>query len=124
MTTFSTRYSRLRDNVDDEPSSSAFEEILMKQEKIIRDQDEDLLLVGKSVNTLKHMSYKIGDELDQQAVMLDDLGVEMDTVDSKLDSVMHKIAKLTHMDDDKRQCKVIMILSVVIFFLIFILIVL
>uniref|UniRef100_A0A0K0DI84 Non-specific serine/threonine protein kinase n=1 Tax=Angiostrongylus cantonensis TaxID=6313 RepID=A0A0K0DI84_ANGCA len=31
--------------------------------------------------------------------LLDDLGIEMDTVDSKLDSVMHKIAKLTHMDD-------------------------
>ncbi|KIH51788.1 SNARE domain protein [Ancylostoma duodenale] len=68
-------------------------------QQIIRDQDEDLVLVGKSVNTLKHMSYKIGDELDQQAVMLDDLGQEMDTVDTKLDGVMKKIAKLTHMDD-------------------------
>ncbi|VDM68182.1 unnamed protein product [Strongylus vulgaris] len=68
----STRYTRLKTD-DDEPTSSAFEEIIMKQEQIIRDQDEDLVLVGKSVNTLKHMSYKIGDELDQQAVcvMLD-----------------------------------------------------
>lgn len=82
------------------------------------------MLVGKSVSTLKNMSYKIGDELDQQAVyakhgfscvqslryhayelrlfqfsMLDDLGQEMDTVDTKLDGVMKKIAKLTHMDD-------------------------
>ncbi|VDL79730.1 unnamed protein product [Nippostrongylus brasiliensis] len=95
----STRYSRLRDNDDDEPSGSAFEDIIMKQEQIIREQDEDLVLVGNSVSTLKHMSYKIGDELDQQAVMLDDLGQEMDTVDTKLDSVMKKIAKLTHMDD-------------------------
>ncbi|KAK6752221.1 hypothetical protein RB195_003567 [Necator americanus] len=118
----STRYTRLRTNEEDEPSGSAFEEIIMKQEQIIRDQDEDLVLVGKSVNTLKHMSYKIGDELDQQAVMLDDLGQEMDTVDAKLDSVMKKIAKLTHMDDDKRQCKMIMILSVVIFFLLIVLI--
>lgn len=92
--------------------------------QIIREQDEDLVLVGNSVSTLKQMSYKIGDELDQQAVMLDDLGQEMDTVDTKLDSVMKKIAKLTHMDDDKRQCKLIMILSVVIFFLILLLIVL
>lgn len=122
--TSSTRYSRLKDNDDEEPSGSAFEEILMKQEQIIREQDEDLVLVGNSVSTLKQMSYKIGDELDQQAVMLDDLGQEMDTVDTKLDSVMKKIAKLTHMDDDKRQCKLIMILSVVIFFLILLLIVL
>ncbi|XGW26618.1 hypothetical protein V3C99_007323 [Haemonchus contortus] len=120
----STRYSRLKDHDDEEPGGSAFEEILMKQEQIIREQDEDLVLVGNSVTTLKHMSYKIGDELDQQAVMLDDLGQEMDTVDTKLDSVMKKIAKLTHMDDDKRQCKMIMILSVVIFFLLFLLIVL
>ncbi|KAK5965406.1 t-SNARE coiled-coil domain-containing protein [Trichostrongylus colubriformis] len=120
----STRYSRLKDNDDEEPGGSAFEKILMKQEQIIREQDEDLVLVGNSVTTLKNMSYKIGDELDQQAVMLDDLGQEMDTVDTKLDSVMKKIAKLTHMDDDKRQCKLIMILSVVIFFLLFLLIVL
>ncbi|KAK6032671.1 SNARE domain protein [Ostertagia ostertagi] len=119
-----TRYSRLKDNDDEEAGGSAFEEILMKQEQIIREQDEDLVLVGNSVTTLKNMSYKIGDELDQQAVMLDDLGQEMDTVDTKLDSVMKKIAKLTHMDDDKRQCKLIMILSVVIFFLVFLLIVL
>ncbi|KAK6035302.1 SNARE domain protein [Cooperia oncophora] len=94
-----TRYSRLKDHDDEEAGGSAFEEILMKQEQIIREQDEDLVLVGNSVTTLKNMSYKIGDELDQQAVMLDDLGQEMDTVDTKLDSVMKKIAKLTHMDD-------------------------
>ncbi|VDO76910.1 unnamed protein product [Heligmosomoides polygyrus] len=82
--TSSTRYSRLKDNDDEEPSGSAFEEILMKQEQIIREQDEDLVLVGNSVSTLKQMSYKI----------------------------------------DKRQCKLIMILSVVIFFLILLLIVL
>ncbi|KJH51738.1 SNARE domain protein [Dictyocaulus viviparus] len=104
MATFSTRYSRLRDNVEEEPNSSAFDEIIMKQEQIIRDQDEDLELVGRSVNTLKHMSTKIGDELNEQAVMLDDLGNEMDTVDSKLNNVMKKIAKLTHMDDGKCTC--------------------
>lgn len=70
--------------------------------------------------------------------MLDDLGQDMDRVDTKLDNVMKKIAKLSHLDDgspssssscivpfsDKRQCKVIVILSAVLFFLVFLLIVL
>jgi hypothetical protein len=33
--------------------------------------------------------------------MLDDLGRDMDRADSKLDNVMKKIAKVTHMSDGK-----------------------
>uniref|UniRef100_A0A1I7XVH2 t-SNARE coiled-coil homology domain-containing protein n=1 Tax=Heterorhabditis bacteriophora TaxID=37862 RepID=A0A1I7XVH2_HETBA len=126
------RYSRLNESdvtLDPNPNVSHFEDIVFKQEQIIRDQDGDLELVGKSVRTLKEMSYKIGNELDQQSMlvsilfelgkkhfnhelktcillimyfsMLDDLGQDMDRVDTKLDGVMKKIAKLTHMDDGK-----------------------
>lgn len=34
----------------------------------MRDQDEDLEKVGASVHVLKNMSYKIGEELEEQAV--------------------------------------------------------
>lgn len=123
----SYKYSLLQDADDDVggPSGSdRFEDILLKQQQIVRDQDDNLELVGNSVHTLKNMSYRIGDELDQQAIMLEDLGQDMERVDTKLDGVMKKIAKLSHLDDDKRQCKAIIILSAILFFLVFILIVL
>ncbi|GMT03086.1 hypothetical protein PENTCL1PPCAC_25260 [Pristionchus entomophagus] len=118
------------DSVDetDGPSSSSgnlgVSDLLMKQDRIIRQQDDDLELVGKSMSTLKGMSSRIGAELEQQSVMLDELGEDMERVDSKLSGVMKKIAKLTNLEDDTRQCKAIIILSIILFFLVFLLIVL
>lgn len=43
----STPYSRLEDNDDKEHSGSErFDELLVKQEQIEREQDEDLVLAG------------------------------------------------------------------------------
>ncbi|VDK18788.1 unnamed protein product [Anisakis simplex] len=91
------RYTRLSDS----PTSSDrfVADTLQKQQLIIKDQDEDLEKVGDSVHMLKHMSHRIGDELEEQAVMLDELGVDMDRAGTKLDGVMKKIAKITNMDD-------------------------
>jgi hypothetical protein len=36
-------------------------------------------------------------ELDDQAILLDDLGREMDAADSKMHTVMKKITKILHM---------------------------
>lgn len=36
-------------------------------------------------------------ELDDQAVLIDDLGREMDTADSKMQNVMKKLTKVLHM---------------------------
>ncbi|KAF8382246.1 syx-6 [Pristionchus pacificus] len=134
MTSFGggAKYTPLKQEFDlvdetsyDGPSSSNnVADYMQKQERIIRQQDDDLELVGKSMSTLKGMSSRIGAELEQQSVMLDELGEDMDRVDSKLNGVMKKIAKLTNLEDDTRQCKAIIILSIILFFLVFLLIVL
>ena len=36
-------------------------------QQIIRDQDEDLERVGASLHTIKEMTNRIGDELDEQS---------------------------------------------------------
>lgn len=43
-------------------------------------------------------------ELDDQAVLLDDLGREMDTADSKMQTVMKKLTKVLHMTSGKCAC--------------------
>ncbi|CAB3400060.1 unnamed protein product [Caenorhabditis bovis] len=119
----SYKYSRLNEQETLEDGAST-QQILQRQEKIIRDQDVELELVSNSVRTLKGMSAQIGDELEEQAIMLDELGQDMEHVDTKLDGVMKKMAKLAHLEDDASQCKMIFILSALLFFLLFVLIVL
>ncbi|CAI2356791.1 unnamed protein product [Caenorhabditis sp. 36 PRJEB53466] len=148
------RYSKLNEeesSLDEIPTSAS--QILSRQEQIIQDQDDELEMVGNSVRTLRGMSSMIGDELDHQSIMLDDLGQEMEYAETRLDTVMKKIAKLAHLEDgmlamrgvcsphslrtapfacmlkqcaedkDSSQCKMIMVLSALLFFLIFILII-
>lgn len=77
------KYSLLSSQDEDIPSGSnnTFEDIMLKQQvlatfttddilfqQIVRDQDDNLEIVGQSVSTLKNMSHQIGDELDHQAM--------------------------------------------------------
>uniref|UniRef100_A0A914ZCR0 t-SNARE coiled-coil homology domain-containing protein n=2 Tax=Parascaris univalens TaxID=6257 RepID=A0A914ZCR0_PARUN len=114
--TGSYRYTRLSDS----PTSSErfVSDTLQKQQLIMRDQDEDLEKVGDSVHILKNMSHRIGNELEEQAIMLDELGTDIDRAGTKLDGVMKKIAKVTNMNDDKRQWTAIFVLSGILFFII------
>uniref|UniRef100_A0A3B5MBR0 Syntaxin 10 n=1 Tax=Xiphophorus couchianus TaxID=32473 RepID=A0A3B5MBR0_9TELE len=68
-----------------------------QQQLIIQEQDEQLELVSGSIRVLKDMSGRIGDELDEQAVMLGDFGDEMDQTSSRMDSVLKKLEKVSHM---------------------------
>lgn len=95
----------------------------LEQQQLIMDaQDGQLEQIGSSVGVLKDMSSRIGGELDEQALMLDDLGNSMERTDSKMDNVMKKIAKVTHMSNDRRQCYAIGVLIVLllVLFIIFI----
>uniref|UniRef100_A0A0K0F9V7 Putative syntaxin 6 (inferred by orthology to a C. elegans protein) n=1 Tax=Strongyloides venezuelensis TaxID=75913 RepID=A0A0K0F9V7_STRVS len=103
-------------------SKNFFEDTLEKQRFLIEEQDEDLNRVGDSLSTIKQMSYKIGDELDDQAELLDDLDIQMKNTDIKMENIMKKIAKLTKLEDESNQWKAIIFLVILIFVLFFILI--
>uniref|UniRef100_A0A8C5RAA9 Syntaxin 6 n=1 Tax=Leptobrachium leishanense TaxID=445787 RepID=A0A8C5RAA9_9ANUR len=82
-----------------------------QQQLIMEQQDEDLELVSGSIGVLKNMSQRIGNELDEQAVMLDDFSHELDTAQSRMDNVLKKLAKVSHMTSDRRQwCAIIVLL--------------
>ncbi|CAG6019422.1 unnamed protein product [Menidia menidia] len=90
---------------------------------IAEQQDEQLQLVSGTIGVLKNMSERIGLELDEQAVMLDDFGHEIDSTQSRLDNVMKKLAKVSHMTSDRRQwCAIgvllaILLVIVILFFI-------
>ncbi|XP_061540541.1 syntaxin-6 [Phycodurus eques] len=94
-------------------NSNFIEEQQLQQQLMAERQDEQLELVSGTIGVLKNMSERIGLELDEQAVMLDDFGQEMDNTHSRLDNVMKKLAKVSHMTSDRRQwCAIGVLLAI------------
>ncbi|KAF7655707.1 hypothetical protein LDENG_00051860 [Lucifuga dentata] len=90
-----------------------------QQQLIVQEQDEQLELVSGSIRVLKDMSGRIGDELDEQAVMLGDFGDEMDQTSSRMDSVLKKLEKVSHITSSRRQwCAIGVLVAVMIVVLI------
>ncbi|XP_008293660.1 syntaxin-6 [Stegastes partitus] len=110
----SDKYSRL-DRQLENANSQFIEEQQVQQQLIAEQQDEQLELVSGTIGVLKNMSERIGMELDEQAVMLDDFSHEMDNTQSRLDNVMKKLAKVSHMTSDRRQWCAIGVLLAILF---------
>lgn len=62
-----TKYSKLENEVDS-PSRQFLDETLQQQGMMIRQQDDQLEMIGESIGTLKTVSRQINSELDEQAV--------------------------------------------------------
>ncbi|XP_072346990.1 syntaxin-10-like isoform X1 [Scyliorhinus torazame] len=106
------RYKRLDQELEN-TNSLYIEEQQAQQRLIVEQQDDQLELVLGSSTMLKNMSGRIGDELEEQAVMLDEFSHEMDNTHSRLDSTMKKLAKVSHMTSARRQWCVIVVLLVI-----------
>ncbi|KAH8290765.1 hypothetical protein KR054_005683, partial [Drosophila jambulina] len=133
-----TKYSKLENALDspshygqsqhsgglDSPSHRYVGETVSIQQRMIQGQDEQLDMISDSIGTLKTVSRQIGVELDEQAVMLDDFGNDFESTESKLDTTMKKVAKVLHMNNDKRQWAAILILSGLLLFVIILFIIL
>jgi len=127
-----TKYSRLattgspsRDSTKTNSVSSTQELLqnqIRQQEHLVNHQDAQLSQMSQSVGTLRNMSSAIGGELDEQAVMLDEFGAEIEQAETKLDATMRKMAKVLNLANDRRQWMAIGVLSsamVVLFIIIF-----
>lgn len=83
-----------------------------QQQVLIEQQDNHLEHVAGSVGVLKSMSTQIGTELDDQTVILDNIGSELETTESKLNNVLLRVEKVLRLADDKRQTYVLIALIV------------
>ncbi|XP_037046100.1 syntaxin-6 isoform X1 [Bradysia coprophila] len=127
-----TKYSKLENAIDspghystlDSPSHRFIGESVSVQQRMLQGQDEQLDVISDSIGTLKTVSRQIGIELDEQAVMLDDFGNELESTESKIDSTMKKVAKVLHMNNDNRQWMAIIVLSILLLLVIVLFIVL
>ncbi|XP_078541440.1 syntaxin-10 [Lissotriton helveticus] len=111
---YTDRYSRLDEELIS-ANSRYVEDQQAQQQLIMEQQDDQLELVSGSIRVLKNMSGRIGDELDEQAVMLDDFGQEMDNTQSRMDGVLKKMAKVSHMTSERRQwCAIAILVAVLV----------
>nr|XP_060620908.1 syntaxin-10 [Anolis sagrei ordinatus] len=94
-------------------SSHTLEEQQLHQKLIIEEQDEQLELVSGSIRMLKHMSGRVGDELDEQTIMLEDFAHKMDKTHSHMDEVLKKMPRVSHMPGDRRKWCIIGLLFVI-----------
>jgi len=114
-----TKYSRLPNEAGDSPSHSLtnsnsqmyIQQQMAHQDRLMAQQDSRLDIMSDTMGTLRNVSGAIGQELDEQAVMLDEFGTEIENAESKLDATMRKMAKVLHMANDRRQWMAIGALS-------------
>ncbi|VFV39475.1 syntaxin-10-like [Lynx pardinus] len=100
-------------------TSRYIEEQQATQQLIMDQQNQQLEMVSGSIRVLKHMSGRVGEELDEQGVMLDAFAHEMDHTQSRMDGVLRKMAKVSHMTNDRRQwCAIVVLLGVLLLVLI------
>lgn len=64
---------------------------------MFKEQDKTIDLITGRVSSLKNISQAMQNELDDQAQLLDDMGREMETADSRMNNVMKRITKVLHM---------------------------
>lgn len=94
-------------------TSRYIEEQQATQQLIMDQQDQQLDMVSGSIRVLKHISGRVGEELDEQGGMLDAFGHEMDHTQSRMDGVLRKMAKVSHMTSDRQQwCAILVLLGV------------
>ncbi|XP_060000960.1 syntaxin-10 isoform X2 [Lagenorhynchus albirostris] len=100
-------------------TSRYIEEQQATQQLIMDQQDQQLEMVSGSIQALKHMSGRVGEELNEQGIMLDTFAHEMDHTQSRMDGVLRKMAKVSHMTSDRRQwCAIVVLLGVLLLALI------
>ncbi|KAK0065999.1 syntaxin-6 [Biomphalaria pfeifferi] len=111
------KYKRLDEEME-QANQRFINDTQQQQKLLIRSQDDQLDMIGSSVGVLKNMSQQIGNELEDQNLMLDEFHHEMDNTENKMDQTMKKMAKVLHMSNDRRQWCAIGVLSLVLLIII------
>lgn len=81
-----------------------------QQQVLIDQQDDQLQHVHHSVGILKSMGSQIGNELEEQAIIIDELNHEVEQTDSRMQTILVRVEKLLRLADDRKQTYVLIAL--------------
>jgi syntaxin 8 len=119
--------SRYRDDPDDgmgyrdETNDMNTTQIHEYHQQILSQQDEQLDRLGASIARQRELSMQIGDELDDQVAMLDDVDVAVDRHQGRLDRAKRQVNKITRAAGESKQMIAIIVLIIFLVLLIAIL---
>ncbi|KAI1366330.1 v-SNARE [Xylaria arbuscula] len=118
---------RYRDNPDDtmgyrdEASAMNNVQIHAYHQRVLEQQDEQLDRLGASIARQRELSMQIGDELDDQVAMLDDVDVAVDRHQGRLDRAKRQVNRITRAAGESKQMIAIIVLIIILVLLIAIL---
>ncbi|KAI2626862.1 v-SNARE [Xylaria nigripes] len=119
--------SRYRDNPDDtmgyrdEADVMNNVQIHEHHQRILDEQDEQLDRLGASIARQRELSMQIGDELDDQVAMLDDVDVAVERHQGRLDRAKRQVSRIARAAGESKQMISIIILIIILVLLIAIL---
>ena len=89
--------------------------------QVLREQDDQLDRLGQSIGRQRELSIQMGDELDDQVQLLDDVDRHVDRHQTRLDGARKRLGGVARRAKDNVQLTVIAVLIIVLIFLIVIL---
>jgi syntaxin 8 len=109
-----------RDEPDGPPDQSDMtnQQIHAYHSDVLREQDEQLDALGASIGRQRDLSIQIGDELDDHAMMLDDVDNRVDRHQSQLDRARGRLGKVARKAKDNWSMTTIIVLIVILVLLI------
>ena len=112
-----------RDEPEGPPDQSELnnQQIHAYHKNVLQDQDEQLDRLGDSIGRQRELSIQIGDELDDQVQMLDDVEEHVDRHQSTLDRARKSLGDVARKSRDNKQLTIILVLIIVLVLLIIIL---
>ncbi|CAD7696508.1 unnamed protein product [Ostreobium quekettii] len=76
--------------------------LLQLQNQLIEQQDKDMAQIEEAVKGTKHVALAMGEELDLQARLLEDLDEDVDVVHSRLGAVTHKVKAIMRQSGERK----------------------
>ena len=91
-----------------------YNKIQQEQENIINEQDEMLDVLNDRVKEIKFIAINIGDEFDEQNVLLDDMNNNMDNTNHILNNTNKRIDKIISLAKNKYTCFIIILIIILV----------
>jgi t-SNARE complex subunit (syntaxin) len=95
-----------------------YNKIQQEQENKINEQDEMLDVLNDEVKKIKFISITIGDEMDEQNVLLDDMNDNVDNTNHRLNNANKKIDKIMEIAKNKYTCIIVFLIIILIIMII------
>ncbi|ETS79452.1 hypothetical protein PFICI_09305 [Pestalotiopsis fici W106-1] len=105
-----------RDEIDSQNMDN--QQIHAYHQQIMDQQDAQLDALGVSISRQRELSMQIGDELDEQVAMLDEVDVVVDRHQGRMDRARRRVDKISRTASDNKQMVAIIVLIIILILLI------